>query len=389
MPSILLTGGAGFIGSHTAQALLDQGHAVRVLDILDPQIHGEGAGFPAHLDHRVEALRGDVRDPATVSSAIKDVDAVFHFAARTGVGQSMYDIAAYVDHNVGGTAVLLEAIARRKTPLTRFVLASSRAVYGEGAAECDRHGVVSPEFRRRDALDSGDFDIHCPACGRTARPIPTPEDAPLDPGSVYALTKRMQEELCTQAAGTFDLPLTILRYFNVYGSRQSLHNPYTGVATVFFNRLSDGLPLALYEHGLPTRDFVHISDVVDANLAALELPAPPGSCVNVGGGEPITIRDLALALARLLGVQPDFEDSGEYRVGDILACTADLGRAREHLGYTPRMSLEDGLREFLAWAAEQDRTRRIPFDRTVSELRRHGLLRSAGADRPPSPESDS
>jgi len=373
--TVLLTGGAGFIGSHTADALIARGHTVRVFDLLDQQIHGDGDSFPEHLDRNIETIHGDVRDAAAVTEALQSVDAVFHFAARTGVGQSMYDIADYVDHNVRGTAVLLEAIARRRNPLSRFVLASSRAVYGEGAAECYLHGVVFPSFRRRDALDRGDFEIKCPVCDRAARSIPTPEETPLDPGSVYALTKRMQEDLCAQAIETYHLPLVVLRYFNVYGSRQSLHNPYTGVATVFFNRLRDGETLDLYERGLPTRDFVHVRDVVDANIAALENQLPAGTLINIGSGETITIRQLGDSMARVLGVEPTLEDTGEFRVGDIFACTADLERAHALIGYRPRVSLENGLREFVDWADREDRSERIPFEKTIEELKEHGLLR--------------
>ncbi|MBL0057966.1 MAG: NAD-dependent epimerase/dehydratase family protein [Elusimicrobia bacterium] len=234
MTQILLTGGAGFVGSHTAEALLAKGHHVRVLDVLDPQIHGKERQFPSALDPRVERMRGDVRRPGDLAKALDGIEVVFHFAARTGVGQSQYEVARYVDTNVGGTAALLQAIVGQKTRIKKLVLASSRAVYGEGAARCPRHGQGHPARRVRGDLERGDFQIKCAHCGRDMRPVPTAEDAALDPGSIYALTKKHQEDLCLQTASAHGFSVVILRYFNVYGSRQSLGNPYTGVVTVFF-----------------------------------------------------------------------------------------------------------------------------------------------------------
>lgn len=375
--TILLTGGAGFIGSHTADLLLAEGYRVRALDLLDPQIHGERRERPAYLNPAVELIRGDVRSAADVSAALEGVEAVYHFAALTGVGQSMYDVRAYVDTNCVGTATLVEAIAKRRQPLDRFVLASSRAVYGEGTAECPEHGRVHPPARRREDLAAGRFAALCPLCGAGTSPLPTGEDRPLSPASVYARTKLQQEEYCRYAAATFGLPVTILRYFNVYGSRQSLKNPYTGIISIFYSRLKAGRPVSLYEHGLPERDFVHVWDVARANVLALSAPAEPGTCVNVGSGVTATVRGVAEALAAAAGVPADLADTGEFRVGDIRSCVADISRARRLLGYEPRVSLEAGLAEFAAWAATQESVDLYP--RTIEELSGHGLFGRAAS----------
>lgn len=377
MTHILITGGAGFIGAHTTQALVAAGHGVRVLDILDPQIHGKRPVFPGSLNARVERIRGDIRCPADLNRALKGIDTVYHFAAKTGVGQSMYDVSGYVDTNVGGTAALLQAIAQNKQQVKKLILASSRAVYGEGAATCARHGSVFPAKRSRSSLERGQFQIKCPRCGQTVKPVPTSEVSRTDPSSIYALTKKHQEDLCLQAATAYGLSVVILRYFNVYGSGQALQNPYTGVATVFFNRLRNGQPISLYEEGLPTRDFVHVSDVVQANLATLNPKIQSGSVFNVGSGRAITIRQLAQTLGSVVGHSPEIKSNGEFRVGDIFACTASLTRSRRILGYRPQMTLKQGLQEFATWAQGEKKSKEGAYERTVSELTQHNLFGKA------------
>ncbi|NMG30300.1 NAD-dependent epimerase/dehydratase family protein [Aromatoleum evansii] len=372
---VLITGGAGFIGSHTADALLAAGHQVRILDILDPQIHGPAGAFPEYLDPRVEAIRGDVRSLENVSCALGGIDAVYHLAALTGVGQSMYDMHNYTDTNTTGTATLLEAILKSDASLKRIVLASSRAVYGEGTHFCTDHGKQFPAPRRREDMERGIYAVLCPECHRPLTSEPTAEDRPLNPISMYAWTKKHQEDLATYAARTFGLPVTILRYFNVFGSRQSLRNPYTGVVSIFYSRLLSEKPISLYERGTPERDFVHISDVVAANLLALEANCTPGTCINVGTGRSDRIGDVASALAHSLRKAPVFEDRGEFRVGDIHACVADLGRAHTMLGYEPRVGLIEGMQEFVAWAQRHDAV--DMYQKTVDELTRYGLFGQA------------
>jgi len=372
MANVLITGGAGFIGSHTADALIRDGHSVRILDMLDPQIHSGRSDFPSYLNPAVECLRGDVRDEEDVRQALAGVDAVYHFAALTGVGQSMYDIRDYVDTNCTGTATLLEVLVKEKQPLKSFVLASSRAVYGEGTHECPVHGIVYPPLRNRDDLEQGRFDVHCQQCGNVVHAVPTAEDRPMAPISVYAWTKKQQEEFCQYAGQTFGLPVTILRYFNVYGSRQSLSNPYTGVVSIFFSRIMNGQPIYMYEHGLPGRDFVHVSDVVRANLLALEADVEPGTCINVGAASEHTIADIARTLGDACGSVPDIQDRGEFRIGDIRSCYADISRAGQLLGYRPEITLEQGMREFAEWARDQETT--DLYQQTVDELQRYNLF---------------
>lgn len=375
MSNILISGGAGFIGSHTADALVAQGHRVRVLDVLAPQIHAESDDFPSYMNPCVERLRGDVCDSATLATALQDIDAVYHFAAETGVGQSMYDMRSYVHTNCTGTAAMLEAIVKLPHPIKRFVLASSRAVYGEGTHVCPDHGTIYPPVRRRKDMEQGMFAVQCPVCGKEAAAVPTEEDRPLNPISVYGWTKKHQEEYCRYTAATFGLPVTILRYFNVYGSRQSLKNPYTGVVTIFYNRIMTGQPISLYEHGTPLRDFVHVSDVVQANVLALEADVEPGNCINVGYGARHSITEIAKTLAQACGREVNFEDRSEFRAGDVHAGIADLKRAGTLLQYQPRVSLEQGMKEFVAWAQNQKSV--DLYDQTVAELRRYGLFGQA------------
>ncbi len=383
MARILITGGAGFIGSHTAQSLVEAGHQVCVLDSLDAQVHGDAGQWPGYLNPQVRTVRGDVRDPAAVAKAIEGAEIVFHFAALTGVGQSMYEMQRYVDTNVRGTAVLLDALAARQrrgggaVGLRRLVLASSRAVYGEGTFACSHCGEVYPGVRARQALEAGDFAVHCPRCHREVTPVPTREDRPCTPISIYGSTKLHQEDYCRQAAQAHGLPVTCLRYFNVYGSRQALSNPYTGVVSVFYGRLRAQEPVSLYEHGLPLRDFVHVKDVVQANLLAMEADVAPGTCINIGSGQDHRIRELAEILRDLAGSPSVLLDTGKFRAGDVWACGADLTRARKLLGYEPRVSLREGLGEVLDWADRQQLVDRSA--QAEAELLDHGLLGQAAA----------
>ena len=379
--NILITGGAGFIGTHTADALIAAGHRVRVLDTLDPQIHGAKRAWPTCLSPEVEKVQGDVCDLTTVTHALDEVEAVYHLAALTGVGQSLYDIRSYVEINCAGTATLLEAIVKSKRPITRLVLSSSRAVYGEGTHSCELHGPCFPPLRSRGDLERGRFDIYCAECGAPLRSVPTQEDKPLAPLSVYAYTKKHQEELCRYASSTYGIPLTILRYFNVYGSRQSLQNPYTGVVSIFYSRLRAGQPISLYEAGKPLRDFIHVLDVARANVLAIDPGLPFADCFNVGSGVEVPLRTLAETLMHAVACHSPLLDRGEYRVGDIHACCAELSHARAVLGFRPSMGLVEGMQEFATWARNQSSIDH--YATAVAELDRHKLF---GRARHPGPE---
>ena len=369
---VLITGGAGFIGRHLVQALLGDGNTVRVLDTLSPQVHGPEARIPIELAD-VEVIRGDIRDPDTVSLALADMEAVVHLAAETGVGQSMYEVSRYVDVNDRGTACLLEGLVRQQRAIP-FVLASSRAVYGEGLYHCPRCGDVSPQAREAAALERGAWDPLCPVCAGAITSAPTHEDAQPRPGSVYAATKLAQEHLCQIVADAYGMPLTILRLFNVYGPGQSLSNPYTGILSTFYTRAASGKAIAVYEDGEESRDFVFVGDVVEAmRRSLLRAVRPRQHILNVGSGTAISIADLARMMIRMGNWDVPIEITGAYRVGDIRHARADIRRLQQQLEMTVPTPLETGLRQWLDWAAgaaRQDAT-----DQAMNELASRGLYR--------------
>ncbi|MEJ2502088.1 MAG: NAD-dependent epimerase/dehydratase family protein [Gemmatimonadota bacterium] len=373
---ILVTGGAGFIGSHLVDALVERGEAVRVLDSLDPQVHGEGATQPSLIaGHvaagRVEFLHGDVTDPDAVERALDGVDVVFHQAAAVGVGQSMYRIVDYVRANTLGAAVLLEAMTARRDRIRRAVVASSMSIYGEGAYRCPEHGTVAPPPRPAAQLESGDFELRCPHCARSVAPEATPESKPLQPTSVYAVSKRDHEELFLSVGAAYEIPTVALRYFNVYGPRQSLSNPYTGVAAIFASRLLNRLPPLVFEDGLQSRDFVHVRDIVRANLRALDAdPGAAGVAYNVGTGRSLSLLDMIRALRDPLG-GPEPQVVERFRQGDIRHCYADVSRARDGLGFEAEVAFEEGIDDLVAWAVEQSPEDRV--DQATSELDEAGL----------------
>lgn len=351
-----------------------RGHEVRVLDNLEERVHGEDARFSKELPNEVERMRGDLRNAIDLSRAIEGVDAVFHLAALNGGGRSMLELYRFTDVNVGGTAALLEALIRRGKPLRAFVLASSRAVYGEGSAWCVEHNLVYPEARRKEDLERGEFAVRCPHCAGPVDPRPTAEDRPLKPQSVFAWTKQQQEDLCQYAARTFGLPVVVLRYFNVYGPHQSLHSAQ-GLVPVFYSRLRARRALSIYEQNMPLHDMVHVSDIVRANLLVLERELPPGTAINIGSGKRHTIAEVANALAMAMDKQPDLMNLGEFRVGDTLHSFANIRRATELLGYRPRIGLRAGISDFVSWADKQESVSR--YSRAVQTLRAFDLFGKA------------
>jgi dTDP-L-rhamnose 4-epimerase len=372
MRRILVTGGAGFIGSHLADLLLERGHRVRILDSLLPQVHGEAQRRPAYLAPEVELVRGDVRDPLAVRRALEGgVDAVVHLAAAVGVGQSMYQIAEYTAVNELGTAVLLEALAAN--PAGRLVVASSMSVYGEGLARAPDGSLVEPGDRSVDALKRHRWEPEGPA-GEPLAPAPTPETKRPALSSVYALGKYAQERMCLIWGRAYGVPVTALRFFNVYGTRQALSNPYTGVLAIFASRLLNGNAPMIFEDGLQRRDFVHVRDVARACLLALERPeAAAGEVVNVGSGVPRTVEEVARGIAEAVG-RPDLRPqvTGRYRVGDIRHCYADTARARDLLGFEAREDFQAGLAELSGWLAGEVAVDRV--EQATDELRRRGLV---------------
>jgi dTDP-L-rhamnose 4-epimerase len=348
---ILITGGAGFIGSHLADELLEAGHEVRILDLLVPQVHGNRHGLPDYVAKDAEFIRGDIRDPDIVEKAIKGTNAIFHFAASVGVGQSMYRVRHYSDINAIGTAVLLEALIRN--PVDRLVVASSMSVYGEGLYRTQDGEPVEDAFRSRFQLTKHMWDLY----GEDEEPlipVPTPETKIPAVPSVYALSKYYQERLCFSVAPAYGTSCVGLRFFNVYGARQSLSNPYTGVLAIFASRLLNNLPPIINEDGMQRRDFVFINDITQGCCKALLVPEADGRVFNIGSGCCSTILEVADKLAETLNkIEIEPEVTGKYRVGDIRNCFADISLAREILGYTPAYPLERGLNELAQWLATQ------------------------------------
>ena len=350
--NVLVTGGAGFIGSHLVDALVERGHHVHVLDALVPQVHGEDAK-PSYVNSAVEFIQGDVCDRQVVNDALEHIDVVFHEAAEVGVGQSMYEIERYVRANDLGTAVLLEAILERRPQIKKLIVASSMSIYGEGAYTCKNCGLMAPPLRPVEQLLDRRWEMECPKCGEQLAPAPTSEEKPLFPTSVYAVTKQDQEQFCLAVGRSYGIPAVALRYFNVYGTRQALSNPYTGVCAIFSARLLNGNRPLVFEDGEQTRDFVHVSDIVQANLLALESDRANYQAINVGTGRATSVRTVSRLLADGLGLDLEPEIVAKYREGDIRHCVADISKARALLGYEPQVSLEQGIPELLSWVREQ------------------------------------
>jgi dTDP-L-rhamnose 4-epimerase len=362
---VLITGGAGFIGSHLANDLVENGYRVRVLDALHEQVHGADASFPAHLYPDVETMQGDIRDRDTVSKALADVTHVYHLASAVGVGQSMYQIEHYTDVNNRGTAVLLEGLLDH--PVERLVVASSMSIYGEGLY---RRGTdyCEPLLRTREQLSRGEWELK--EAGQQLEPVATPETKHAAPASVYALSKYDQEKLCLMFGDAYRVPTVALRFFNVYGPEQSLSNPYTGVLAIFAARcLNDNDPL-LFEDGQQRRDFVSVHDIGLACRLAL-LTQATGEAFNIGSGRPQTIADIAQRVIDAVGARVSPEITGKYRVGDIRHCFADIGKAERLLGYTPQVVFEDGLVELAEWLASSSASDN--FVQASRELERRGL----------------
>jgi len=368
---VLVTGGAGFIGSHLVDRLLERGDRVRVLDSLDPQSHD---GVLDYLSPEAELVKGDVRDRETVRQALEGVDRLVHFAAAVGVGQSMYEIVRYTSVNALGAAVVLEEALPARDRLGKVVVASSISIYGEGLYCCRREGMeVAPPARSEDQLAARQWELRCLSCGEELRPAPTPETKTLAPTSIYAVGKRDHEEMFRVWGRAYRVPVTALRFFNVYGPRQSLSNPYTGVAAIFGSRLLNGRAPVVFEDGLQTRDFIHVSDVVRGVVQALEPDVAVDQALNIGTGQAVSVLAVAGALGRGLGVEVEPEIRGEYRAGDIRHCFADISLARAELGFEPRMSFEKGMRELVDWLAEQEA--RDPVDDATAALQERGLAR--------------
>jgi len=372
---VLITGGAGFIGSSVAVALAKRNYEVRVLDSLSPQIHGPDGDSPTRhaVDQVAELIHADVRNADVLTAALKGVNAVIHLAAETGTGQSMYEVGRYTDVNIMGTAKLLELLSSCSC-VERIIIASSRAIYGEGKYACDKDGAVYPHQRRISDLQAGFFDPRCPLCNGPLQLVPTDEDSQLHPTSIYGITKQTQEQLWLLCGAAFDIPAIALRYQNVYGPGQSLANPYTGILSIFSTRFRSGGDVNIFEDGKESRDFVYVDDVVAATIAALESPPTVSGAFNIGSGQPVDVLTVASLLKHDFDANCKVNMTGNYRIGDIRHNYADIRRASELLDWKPVVKFHDGLARFVSWVKSQQ-IGTDGYEHALDELRSRGMLR--------------
>ena len=371
--NVLVTGGAGYIGSHLVDALVQREYEATVLDSLEPQVHRSGT-WPTYANPKARYVRGDVRDRSVFEPLVLASQAVVHFGAAVSVGQSMYQVDRYVDVNTRGTALLLDILVNTRHSVEKVIVASSIGVYGEGAYACATHGDVAPTIRPESQLAARDWEQRCPQCGEHVRSVPTPEHKALYRDNIYSMTKYHQEEMVLLIGKTYGIASVAPRFFNVYGPRQSLSNPYAGVAAIWLSRLLNGKPPVVFEDGGQLRDFVSIHDVVDCLILMLETSGADYLPVNVGSGETVTILEIAARLRRLLGssIEPQVTQSG--RRFDIRHNTADITCARERLGFAPKVSLDEGFGELIEWAKSTPDVAVDYFDQALKELQDKGLL---------------
>lgn len=350
---VLVTGGAGFIGSHTVDALIERGDTVRVFDNLNPQVHGQNAGRPAYLNKDAEFVLGDVRDRAALRKALEGIDVVIHDAAEVGVGQSMYSIDQYISTNVGGTGILWDILVNDKVKVEKVLVASSMSNYGEGRYACKTHGRIAPLPRPEAQMQSGQWEMLCPDCAQPAEAVPTDEAKELNCTSVYAQSKKDQEVYSLMLGKAYRIPTVACRYFNCYGPRQSLNNPYTGAAAIFTSAVKNNKSPLIYEDGHQKRDFIHVSDLVRGKLLLLDSPQAENDVYNIGRGEPASILDVAKALIEIFGKTFQPNVIGKFRNGDIRHCYADTSKLAG-LGFKPQVSLKAGLENLVQWSDKQE-----------------------------------
>lgn len=364
---ILVTGGAGFVGSHLVDELTKK-HDIAIYDNLEPQVHNN---IPEYLNKEAEFLREDIRDKAKLKEAIIDSEVIFHEASMVGVGQSMYQIEKYMDVNTMGTAKLLDILANEEHYVKKLIVASSMSIYGEGKYECSDCGVLYPPLRSNEQLKKKEWEMECPSCGKVVKPVPTDEDKPLQPTSIYAISKKDQEEMCLAVGRAYGIPTVALRYFNIYGPRQALSNPYTGVCAIFSSRITNNHPPIIFEDGLQTRDFISVHDIVRANLLVMEKSKADYEMFNVGTGKPTSILDIASTLSKLYGKNLKPEIVNKYRSGDIRHCYADISKLKK-LGFKPSVSFEPGMRELVEWGKTQEAEDKS--EAAYQELKERGLV---------------
>lgn len=378
MKKVLITGGAGFIGSHIALKLIEKDYEVIVLDNLQEQIHGADPENTSPLyqsiKDRVRFYKGDVCDKTLLEHALDNVDYVIHLAAETGTGQSMYEIKRYIDVNIGGTALLLDILTNAKNHVKRVVVAESRAIYGEGKYHCERCGDVYPAERKDEDMAKGDFECHCPKCGGKISLVATTEDSAIHPSSVYGIGKQVQGQLVHLICKNIGIESVSFRYQNVYGPGQSLTNPYTGILSIFSNRIKSHKGINIFEDGKETRDFVYIDDVVDATIAGMEVPEANGHVFNIGTGIATDVLTVAQTLCKYYGIEVPLTISGNYRLGDIRHNYADITLARQILCYKPKWTFDAGIKQFTEWVNRQD-LQVDNYEASLEEMKHKGLFK--------------
>ena len=374
---VLITGGAGFIGSNVALKLIEKGYEVTVLDNLSPQIHGnnpENSELYMSIKDKVDFILGTVTSKEDWKKALKDVDVIVHLAAETGTGQSMYEIEKYVDTNIKGTAIMWDILTNEKHNVKKVVVAASRAIYGEGKYYCDEHGEVYPVERELKDLENKDFVVKCPICHKNVKLLGTTEDSKIHPTSLYGLTKSVQEEMSLLLGKSINIPVVTYRYQNVYGPGQSLKNPYTGILSIFSTRIKNGNNINIFEDGKESRDFVYISDVADATILGIEKEEANYQSFNVGTGVNIDVLTVAETLKRLYESDIKIEISGNFRLGDIRHNFADISKIKELLGYEPKYNFEKGMEKFVEWVNKQP-VEQDNYEASILEMKAKGLYK--------------
>jgi len=378
MEKILITGGAGFIGSNLALKLLTKGYQVRVLDNLSNQIHGKNPENTSPLfrsiKDKVDFIKGDVTSEIDLKTAISGQDAIIHLAAETGTGQSMYEMKKYCDVNIGGTSLLLDILTNHKHSIKKIIVASSRAIYGEGKYECKLHGTVYPDARKDKDMKRGDFDCKCPVCNEPVSLLATSEDSKIQPTSIYGITKQNQEQMVLMVGKSLGIPAVAFRYQNVYGPGQSLNNPYTGILSIFSTQIRNGSNLNIFEDGKESRDFVYIDDVVDATILGLEKDDANYEVYNVGADKPIDVITVAKTLIKNYNSQVKVNISGNFRIGDIRHNYADLSKISSKLNYLPKFSFDKGITEFCNWVLKQE-IQQDNYASSIREMKEKGLYK--------------
>ena len=375
MKNILITGGAGFIGSRLCEKLFDQGNNVTVLDNLSEQIHGNGESFLFNkIKDKCTFIKGDVRDKNDWAHAIKNQEIIIHLAAETGTGQSMYEVEKYTNVNVIGTSHMLEILANSNHNVKKIIVASSRSIYGEGKYNCKTHGVQYPSKRKEEDMKKGEFNPKCSMCNSSLNVLPTDEQSKIHPSSIYGINKQQQEQMVMLMGESLSIPSVAFRYQNVYGPGQSLSNPYTGILSIFSTRILNGNDLDIYEDGEETRDFVYIEDAVDATILGIEKEEANGHIFNVGSGVSTRVIDVAHTLKRLYNSEINITISSKFRLGDIRHNFADLSKLKDILGFTPKYNFERGITEFVNWVKTQE-VMEDKYEKSIQQLKNKGLIK--------------